>query len=392
MLLTVIIFILILGLLVLVHELGHFLVARRNGVTAEEFGFGFPPRIVGIYRDKNDKLKIVWGNQEISRTIIKEESTVYSINLFPLGGFVKIKGEDGEDRNDPKSFANQSIWVRFKILSAGVVMNFILGIVLLAFALQIGLPDTVSDENISDNGKIQVIQVVQNSPASDIGVEIGDELLVIENFNNERIEINSVKQFQDLIQQNSGKEIILSVQHPGAEELSNIKTKIRETAPEGQGLLGIALAKTEIIKHGFFESFWVATKNTIYLIGAIIGFVGKLIMDLITSKPVETEVAGPIGIAVLTGQMTRLGLAYVLQFAAILSINLGVINFLPFPALDGGRVLFLGIEKLKGSPVSQKVEGYFHTAGVIMLLGLMVLITARDFINFEIVDKIKNIF
>lgn len=391
MLFTIIIFFLILGVLVLVHELGHFLVAKRNGVAAEEFGFGFPPRVVGIYRDKNKKIKIVWGNKEIQKDVLREEDTVYSINLIPLGGFVKIKGENGEDKNDPKSFSNQSIWVRFKILSAGVFMNFILGIVLLAFALQLGLPDAVSDE-IDVPGKIQVIQVAQNSPASDIGVELGDELLAIENHNKEKISINSVAQFQELIQQNAGQEIVLSVQHAKDESASEISVKVRESAPEGEGLLGIALAKTTITKYGFFESFWIATRNTVYFIGAIIVFIVSLVGDLIVSKPVGSEVAGPVGIAVLTGQMANLGFAYLLQFAATLSINLGVINFLPFPALDGGRVFFLLIEKIKGSPVSQKIEGYVHTIGFIILLGLMVLVTARDFVNFEIVDKVKNLF
>ncbi len=391
MLLTIIIFFLILGLLVLVHELGHFLVAKRNGVTAEEFGFGFPPRIVGLYRNKDGKIKIVWGNKEIEKNILSEENTVYSINLIPLGGFVKIKGENGEDKSDPQSFSNQSVWVRFKILSAGVFMNFILGIVLLAFALQIGLPDAVSDE-IDVPGKIQVIQVAQNSPASDIGVELGDELLAIENSSKEKTSIKSVAQFQELIQKNAGQEIVLSVQHVEKDRVSEIPVKVRESAPEGEGLLGIALAKTTITKYGFFESFWIATRNTVFFIGAIVAFVVSLIGDLITSKPVGAEVAGPVGIAVLTGQMAKLGLAYILQFAAILSINLGVINFLPFPALDGGRVIFLIIEKIKGSPVSQKIEGYVHTVGFVILLGLMVLVTARDFVNFEIVDKVKNLF
>ena len=392
MLLTVIVFFLVLGILVLVHELGHFLVARRNGVTAEEFGFGFPPRIFGVYRDKNDKIKFVWGNKEIERSVLREDQTVYSINLIPLGGFVKIKGENGEDKDDPKSFSGQSIWVRFKILSAGVFMNFIFGIVFLAFALQIGLPDSVEDGVDSPGAKIQVIQVVQNSPAQDIGIKLGDELLAIKNYTGEKKSINSVTQFQDLVQENAGKEIVISISRAENGEFVDIPVKVRESAPVGEGLLGIALAKTKIVKYGFFESFWIAARNTFYFIGAIFVFLFDLIGNLIASKPVGGDVTGPVGIAVMTGQMTRLGLAYLLQFTAILSINLGVINFLPFPALDGGRILFLVIEKIKGSPINQKVEGYIHTIGFMILLAIMILVTARDFSNFEIVDKIKNIF
>ena len=160
----------------------------------------------------------------------------------------------------------------------------------------------------------------------------------------------------------------------------------------GKALVGIEIVRTAFVRHGFLESFWLGIKTTASMVWLIFAFLGDLIVRLFTSQPVPTEVAGPVGIAVLTGQMTRLGLAFILQFAAVLSINLAIINLLPIPALDGGRILFLGIEKLKGSPVSQKVEGLMHTVGFALLIILMIFITARDFVNFEIVDKVKNLF
>jgi len=190
MLTTIIVFILILGILVLAHELGHFLVAKRNGVGAEEFGFGFPPRIVGIYKDKKGKRRIVWGNKSVEKIIRKEDETVYSINLIPIGGFVKITGEDGENKKNPKSFASRNAWIRFKILFAGVGMNFILGVFLLAVAFQIGLPEAVEDSASDNEAKIQIAQVVKNSPAEEYEIEMGDEILAVISETGE-IKINS---------------------------------------------------------------------------------------------------------------------------------------------------------------------------------------------------------
>ncbi|MDD3607779.1 MAG: RIP metalloprotease RseP [Candidatus Moranbacteria bacterium] len=391
MLLTAVVFILMLGILVLVHEAGHFLVAKRNGVGAEEFGFGFPPRIVGFYQDENNKRRIIWGNKEVDQIKRKADATVYSINLIPIGGFVKITGEDGSNKDNPKSFASQGVWTRFKILFAGVGMNFILGILLLAFAFQLGLPEAVDDSVLDDQAKVQIGQVVKNSPAENLGIEMGDELFSVVAGEKEE-KINSTEQFQNIIAQNAGKEIILNIKRPGQEEIIEKKVVIRETAPEGEGLLGVVLVKTIFKQYGFFESFWLAVKTEFAIIIAILSFIGDFFVKLFTNQPTQADVTGPVGIAILTGQVARLGLAYVLQFAAMLSINLAIINLLPLPALDGGRILFLGVEKIKGSPVSQKVEGIVHTAGFVFLITLMLFITVKDFINFEIWSKLINIF
>jgi regulator of sigma E protease len=387
---TFIVFILILGVLVLVHELGHFLVAKRNGVISDEFGFGFPPRIFGTYKDKKGQRRWVFGNKEIGNDLKNEDETVYSFNLIPLGGFVKIRGEDGEDKKDKKSFANQSIWVRFKILFAGVLMNFILAIVLFSLAFQIGLPESVGDDYKAGDAKIQIAQVVKDSPAEEMGLEMGDRVLSIQTEEG-LMPVSKIKTFQEVIENNKGKEISMNIEREGQEELLVLKSEIREEAPEGQGLLGVQLVRTTFARYGFFESTWMAIQTSFSMILAILVFLGDLIIRLFSSQPVTADVAGPVGIAVMTGKMVQFGLAYVFQFVALLSINLAVINLLPIPALDGGRIFFLLIEKIKGAPLSQKLEGTANAIGFFLLIILMVFVTVKDFANFQIIDKIKGI-
>jgi regulator of sigma E protease len=346
--------------------------------------------VVGTYKDKKGRRKWVFGNKEINNEMKDEDETVYSFNLIPLGGFVKIRGEDGEDKKDKKSFANQSAWVRFKILFAGVLMNFLLGIVLFSLAFQIGLPESIGDDYQAKDAKVQIAQVVSNSPADEMGIEMGDVVFSIEG--TEGItEIKTVKAFQEAIQSNKGQEVTINVKRNNSEKLLSLDTVIREEAPEEQGLLGVQLVRTTFAKYGLLESIWLAIKTSFSMILAILFFLVDLIVRIFSSQPVTADVAGPVGIAVMTGKMTQLGLAYVLQFVALLSINLGVINLLPFPALDGGRIFFLIIEKIKGSPLNQKVEGIANMIGFLLLIALMIFVTVKDFSNFGIVDKIKNI-
>lgn len=389
--LTAIVFIVILGTLILVHELGHFVVARRNGVSAEEFGFGFPPRVIGTYKDKKGKRRWVFGNKEIEEEIKDREETVYSLNLIPLGGFVKITGQDGESKNDPKSFAAQSIWTRFKILFAGVGMNFVLAVVLFYLAFMFGLPEVVGDEVEDPNSKIQISLVASESPAKQAGLKMGDEVVSISDEQGE-VEIRTVAQLQEMITKNKGNEIQVEVVHMGDDESVMIGVTPRKEMLEGEKPLGVALVRTAHVKHGQIDLMIMAVKTTWMIVVAIFAFLWDLILKLFTSEPVGAEVAGPIGIVIMTSQVTRMGLAFVLQFAALLSVNLAIINLLPIPALDGGRILFLAIEKLKGSPVSEKIEGTMHTIGFFFLIGLMVLVAVCDVANFEIVDKLKNIF
>ena len=346
---TLLIFILILGILVLVHEFGHFIVAKKSGLTVEEFGFGFPPRIFSF----------------------KVNETVYSINLLPLGGFVKILGEDGGETNSPKSFSSKSAGIRSLITAAGVMMNFALGALLLIIGFHIGLPQVVNEENkaIAKNVQIQIIAISNNSPAEKANLKLGDS---IEGF-------GEISIFQDFINQNKEKEISLKIKR--GEDYLDIKAVPRANPPEREGALGIALAKTGLISYPWYQSVWLGIKSSFIITWEIIkGFFG-LIKNLITVGKIPQEIAGPVGIAILAGQATALGFVYLLQLVALISLNLAVLNLIPFPALDGGRLLFLGIEKIKGSKVNPKIENVIHSVGIVLLLALVVLITYRDILK-----------
>lgn len=375
---AVIIFIIILGLLIFVHEAGHFFVAKRNGIKAEEFGFGFPPRIAGIYKNaKTGKYKMLSGNKNI-----KTKNTIYSINWIPLGGFVKIKGENGEGKKESDSFASKSAWKRSKVLAAGVVMNFVFAWFLILIVFLLGVPQTIDPGKAGGPGsKIQITQVALDSPAKAANLETGDEILKSQtDLSGKKVSLKSTQDFIDYINSQKGNEITLGVKRAG--KTLFIKITPRKNFPKGQGPLGVALSETVIQKYSFFPAVWNSAKTTFDLIISILVALWGIIVNLFAGKGVGADISGPVGIAVFTKKVAGLGLVYVLQFAAILSINLGVINILPFPALDGGRILFVAIEKMKGSPVSQKVEQSFHTVGFVLLIILLILVTFRDVTRF----------
>ncbi len=394
--LAVLVFVVILGILIFVHELGHFVTARRNGIKASEFGFGFPPRAIGfqyLYENgKRKKWRIVWGTKDGDDENEKKDlaqahekrftgGTIYSINWIPLGGFVKIKGEDGGNKDDTDSFAGKSAWVRTKVLAAGVAMNFILAWVLISLVFMIGAPQAVdSTENVSAT-KIQISDILPETPAQTAGLQIGDEIVKKQkNPAGESVKLSSVEDVQNYIKNNAGKELNLAIIR--GDQVLSIKITPRISAPEGQGLLGVNLAQTAIIKYSVPKALWEGLKTTGNLIVAILVALGGIIKSLFMGNGVGADVAGPVGIAVLTKQVTGLGLVYILQFAALLSINLGIINILPIPALDGGRILFVLIEKMKGSPVSQKLEQTFHSVGFLLLILLLILVTFKDVMKF----------
>src|SRR3989344_996307 len=368
--LTILIFLVLLGLLVFVHELGHFLTARRNGIKADEFGFGFPPRLVGIVKDDaTGRYKIVWGGQDIV-----SRHTIYSFNWLPLGGFVRIKGEDGSGADDPESFAQKSPWIRIKVLGAGVFMNFVFAWLLIAIVFTLGLPQPINPEQRAQypDAKIQILEVKQGTPAAMMGLQLGDEIVTIAG---ERM--TSLKQVSEIIASRKGQILEMKIDRLGKEmTLSGVP---RTEYPAGEGALGISFSETAIVSYPWYESIYRAAIATYNITIAILQAFGTMLAGLFgagTGAPVDGP--GRVGIVYLTKQRSDLGIAYLLQFAALLSINLAIINILPIPALDGGRILFILIEKLKGSPVSQRVEGMIHQVGFILLLLLMLLITFRD--------------
>lgn len=358
MILSIVVFLAVIGLLIFTHELGHFITAKRSGVKVEEFGFGFPPRIFSVKRGE----------------------TVYSLNLLPLGGFVKIYGEDGEAKDDPRSFVSKTILTKAKIIAAGVAMNFLLAIVLLSAGHIVGLP-TVLDETNTDNVrdvKIQIAEVRKDSPAFQVGLKTGDAIIglkiqeqVIDNF--------EIDDLQNFIKDNAGREITMSVVRGKNRLDKNIVPRV--DPPVGEGALGIAMVKTGVISYPWYLAIWKGIESTFILSRAMLFGFFAILKSLIFKGALIAEVSGPVGIAVLTGEVAQMGFNYILQFTAILSINLAIINILPFPALDGGRLLFLAIEKIKGSPVNPKIEQVIHMVGFSLLILLMLVVTFKDIVK-----------
>lgn len=374
MLLTIITFILVLSLLVFVHEFGHFMTARHFGIRAEEFGFGFPPRGFGLYKNDQGKWKFVWGAKEVTDC----PTTVYSLNWIPLGGFVKIKGEDGEFAAETDSFSAKKIWQRAVVLAAGVSMNVVLAIVLISFGLMIGMPqdlESLAPGAKVDSRMIQVIHVLPNTPANKAGLVVGDSIVSIDG----QVFL-TYQELQKYVDERTGKNLVYQIKHEG--QVKDYPITPEKMAETGKGGIGVALVETGIVRYPWYQAIWQGVKTTFELIGLIFTAFYELFRSLIMGKGVTAEVAGPVGIASLTGQAARMGFIYLLQFAALLSINLAIINILPFPALDGGRILFLIIEKFKGSPVKREVEGIIHNIGFALLMVLITIVTFRDVLKF----------
>lgn len=378
MLITVIIFLVILSLLVFVHEAGHFIVAKRSGMGVHEFGFGFPPRVVGIQK-LNGKWKIIWGKKEVD-----PDSTVYSINAIPLGGFVKIMGEDNDEASDPRSFTHKSFWARFGTLFAGVAMNVLTAWVILSIGFMIGLPIAVNalDELPANaqftSQQILIGEVRADSPAQKAGLQDSD---IITSVDGQRF--TEIENLQDYIKSHRGQKMTFEVQRIN----KFIKADIT-TAADGdvsKGLVGIGLAYYGKIKFGPVQSIWHGAQTTVNQLKAI----ATGIVTIFSSKDGLKSVGGPVKIAQLTGQVADLGLLPLLQFTAFLSLNLAILNTLPFPALDGGRMLFLIIEKLRGKPNNQSIEQYANAIGFMLLLLIMAVITIRDVSQLSV---IKNLF
>ncbi len=366
---TIILFLAVLSVLVLAHEIGHFITARRLGCKVEEFGIGFPPRI------------FAW----------KRKGVEYSVNWIPLGGFVRIKGESGEHRDHDDSFSAKEAWKRLVILLAGVTMNFVLAAVLLTAGFMIGLP-TAIDNNIPAGAEIRdqavrVMSIIEGSPAQNVGLQTGDELVAIDD------QVFATAAEASEIMEGKGSEAYtLLIEREGEYKEFEVRAEYLETISSDG--IGVGLLTTGLVSFPFHLAVWHGLETTVYFTKEIFIALVDIVKNLIVAQELTVDVSGPVGIAVMTGEVARLGLSYLIQFTAILSINLAIINVLPFPALDGGRILFLLIEKLRGAPVNQRIEAIVHNMGFLFLMGLIVLVTYRDFVRFgdQIWGAIKGVF
>lgn len=368
--LSVLVFILVLGLLVIVHEIGHFILARVFKIGVDEFGIGFPPRLFGFRRGE----------------------TLYSINWIPIGGFVKIKGVVGGDQMDSPtdlaatqdstkgaSFSDKPIWQRFLILFAGIGMNLVLAIVLFALGYIIGMPSATYDlppgASISEPAVV-IVDFTPEATADEAGLQIGD---IIHSVDDQTV--TTADDLQVFFGQLSTPETVEVTVERGKD---NLVVQEVQTIPLENGKFGLGtyFAETGIVKLPWYQAVWFATIQTFELTKTIILALVGVIAGLFTSEQVDSSLSGPLGIASLTHQATQLGFVYVLQFAALLSINLAIFNLFPFPALDGGRIAFLLYEIIARRPINPRVEAVIHNVGFILLLLIIVAVTIKDVFSF----------
>jgi regulator of sigma E protease len=356
---TILLFLVLLSVLVLAHEWGHFAAARKAGMVVEEFGIGFPPRVLSFKSRKG---------------------TVWSINLIPLGGFVRIQGESGEKRFEAGSFATKGYFARFAVLFGGVFMNLVVASLLFTIGFAFGLPSVIEGgvdaQAIVSNEAINVVQILPGSPAEQAGIQNGDKILTIDGevFAEGEAAREALKPNAD------GSPIEISLEHAG--ETKTIKIVPAYIEDIGRDGVGVALVETGKVRYPIYIAPIKGVTTTFGMTVQIVEAFGGLIKGVFTKDSnVAAQLSGPVGIAVLTGQVADLGFAHLVQFAAMLSVNLAVLNVLPFPALDGGRIFFLAIEAIRRKPSSQAFEQGVHAAGFAVLILLVVFVTYRDIVN-----------
>jgi len=361
MVLTILIaFVSLIGLII-IHEFGHFILAKKFGVLVEEFGIGYPPRIFGK----------------------KIGETLYSLNLLPFGAFVKIHGEEGRVE-DLKSFSQKPIWQRSLIVFGGVLSFWIIAAILLSFVLGLGAQVVVEDEDNHNlkNPKVQIAQVVANSPAELAGLRPGDTIKEFSIFNfppgfaKREFSIGKVKELQELTEKYKGQEVILTIER--GKEIFEIKLMPRVSPPTGEGPMGVALVRTATKSYPWYIAPFQGITATANLTVAVILGWGQALSNVIKGVPSGVQMMGPVGIFSLFTQVSQLGIIYFLQFIALISIYLALFNVLPIPMVDGGKLLFLGIEKIRKKPLPQKIEQNINSIFFTFLLALMVWVTIKD--------------
>jgi regulator of sigma E protease len=332
--LTLVAAIVVFGVLIFFHELGHFMVAKRVGVGVIEFALGFGPRLIST----------------------KAGDTIYSLRVFPLGGFVRLVGEDADESDAENSFQNKSVWARFSVIAAGPIMNFVLAVLLFStiyFAfLGIPLYQSTTLGGIIPGGQAEVAQLQK-----------GDKILAIQG--------QPVSEWQDvvsLINANPEKEITIEYERQGT--VRTITVVPEKDSQTGTGRIGI---QADSRKYAFFPSIRYGLEHTVMFVRMFIVNIAQMI-----TGQMAPDVVGPVGIIQFVGEAAKTGMMNLMNLAAIISLNLGIFNLLPIPALDGSRLLFLAVEGVRGRPVDPKKESFIHFVGFTVLIFLMIVIAWRD--------------
>ncbi len=359
---SVIIFIIMLAVLVLVHELGHFLVAKKAGMRVDEFGLGFPPRIM---------------------TLWEKNGTKYTLNAIPFGGFVKIFGENpdessisGSDKD--RSFVNKPKYWQAAVLVAGVTFNFLFAWLLISLGFISGLPTPVdyAGGEVRD-AKVVITNIAPNTPASVSGIKAGDSIKSLSSGTDVLVKIEP-SEVSNFIASHSNE--ISFVVNRG-KEIHTIKVTPVEGIVAGKKAIGISMDMIGILRLPIHKALWEGAKTTVNLTERTAVGLGQFLWSAVRGQANVSQVTGPVGIIGMVGDAEKLGFIYLLSFAAFISINLAVINLLPFPAIDGGRLIMVIIEVVSRKKIPSKVANTINAVGFILLLGLMVVVTIHDVIK-----------
>jgi regulator of sigma E protease len=360
MTITIILFLVVLAVLIFVHELGHFVSAKLFGIRVDEFAIGFPPKIIS------------W----------KKGETKYSLNLIPFGGYVKIFGENPDEDSisgvdSKRSFVNAKRWKQAIVLLSGIFMNLVFAWILISVSFNIGLLTTIDDQykDKAENVVVMVTSVQAGSPAEKSGLKSGDKILEISS-GTTTIKMPGTTDIQKVIAE-SNKAIKINYERGVA--TSSLEVLASDGVVSGKKAVGISMSLVGTVKFGFFRSFYEGFKLTCIETKAITVGLYHFIGGAITGQNgVLAQVSGPVGIVGMVGEARGFGLSYLLGFIAMISINLAMLNLVPFPALDGGRVLFVAIESIIRRRIKPAIANWTNTIGFALLILLMVFITYKD--------------
>ena len=351
-------FIIVLSILVIVHEFGHFIVAKKMGVAVEKFSIGFGPEIIGVTK----------------------RETRYSISLIPLGGYVKLAGETSAEgvKGEKWEYLSRTVGERVRIIFAGPLLNYILAFFIFSFVFMVGNPTLTA----------KVGKVMPGYPAESAGLKAGDKIISINNKN-----VLYWEDVTNIVHTNKNQELSLLVNRDGVETVVQVTPKSQEMntlfgSKKKISIMGIAPSDEIVyVKYDFIKSIYMGAEK----LWTLTYITCRALWASVTGAiPIKESMTGPIGIFYITGQAAKMGLVYLLQLMGVLSASLAIFNLLPVPVLDGGHILFLAIEKIRKKPVSVKMQENVTQVGISLLIVLMLFVFYNDFIRFGIFEKLSH--